>query len=473
MNKDTFDEQEHVDQSYRDSIGTIGKDGKRKWVFPLKPKGRLYNLRGVLSIFYLIVLFSLPFLKMNGHPMFLFNVLERKFILFGSVFWPQDLVIFGIAMITLILFVILFTVAFGRIFCGWVCPQTIFMEMVFRKIEYWIDGTASQQIKLKNSPWTKEKVFKRTLKHFIFYAISFIIANTFLAYVIGVDELFKIITEPVSMHYKGLIMLMIFSGVFYFVFAWFREQVCLIACPYGRLQGVMLDKNSIVVAYDYKRGEPRGKVKKGEDQSLKGDCIDCGLCVKVCPTAIDIRNGTQLECVNCTACIDACDEVMVKIEKPKGLIRFASENAITTGVFNIFNWRTKAYSVVLIILLGILITLIASRVNIETTVLRAPGLLFQKTDSTHYSNVYMLKTINKTYEPVTLRLVVVEPKGAEIKMVGDGIRIKPESKFDGQFFIVLPSGHMTGHKTKVLIDVYQGDEKLETVKTAFLGPIYQ
>ncbi|HEY1045024.1 MAG TPA: cytochrome c oxidase accessory protein CcoG [Bacteroidia bacterium] len=473
MNKDTFDEQEHVDQSYRDSIGTIGKDGKRKWVFPIQPKGRLYNLRGLLSIFYLIVLFTLPFLKMNGHPMFLFNVLERKFILFGSVFWPQDLVIFGIAMITLILFVILFTVAFGRIFCGWVCPQTIFMEMVFRKIEYWIDGTASQQIKLKNSPWTSEKVFKRTLKHLVFYAISFLIANTFLAYIIGVDELFKIITEPVSQHVKGLIMLMIFSGVFYFVFAWFREQVCLIACPYGRLQGVMLDKNSIVVAYDYKRGEPRGKVKKGEDPKLKGDCIDCGLCVKVCPTAIDIRNGTQLECVNCTACIDACDEVMVKIDKPKGLIRFASENAITKGVFNIFNWRTKAYSIVLIILLGVLITLISSRVNIETTVLRAPGLLFQKTDSNHYSNIYMMKTINKTYKPVTLRLVVVEPKGAEIKLVGDSVRIKPESKYDGQFFIILPSNHMTGHKTKVLIDVYQGDKKLERVKTAFLGPIYQ
>jgi cytochrome c oxidase accessory protein FixG len=283
------------DESFRDSIATITKEGKRNWIYAQKPKGKFYNARSILSIFYLAVFFSLPFIRVHGNPFFLFNVLERKFIFFGVIFWPQDFFIFGIGMLTFILFVVLFTVVYGRVFCGWACPQTIFMEMVFRKIEYWIEGDANHQRTLNKAPYTSQKIIKKGFKHIVFFAIAFIIANTFLAYIIGTDELFEMMREPLAEHVGGFISLLVFTGAFYGVYAFFREQVCLIVCPYGRLQGVMLDKNSILVAYDYLRGEPRAKFKKNEERT-KGDCIDCHQCVNVCPTGIDIRHGTQLEC---------------------------------------------------------------------------------------------------------------------------------------------------------------------------------
>lgn len=272
-----------VEESFRDSVTTITKDGKRQFIYPKKPKGRYYRLRSIISLIYLIVFFSLPFFRVNGNPLFLFNILERKFILFGVVFWPQDFFIFGIGMLTFMVFIILFTAIFGRVFCGWACPQTVFMEMVFRKIEYWIDGDASQQKLLKNMPWNGMKIRKRVLKFIIFYAISFIIANFFLAYIVGMDQLLQYITHP-SESLGTLFTLLLFSTVFFFVYWWFREQVCIVVCPYGRLQGVLLDKNSIVVAYDYKRGEKRGKLNKKEKAHLKagvgrncagGNCPAC------------------------------------------------------------------------------------------------------------------------------------------------------------------------------------------------------
>src|SRR5690606_11396773 len=248
---------------------------------------------------------------------------------FGTVFWPQDLHIFVFGMLIGLVFIVLFTVVYGRVWCGWACPQTIFLELIFRKIEYWIEGDANQQRKRDKGPNTSEKIFKKTLKHVIYFLISFLISNLFLAYVIGVDALYQIITEPVGQHIGGLVSMIVFTFLFYGVFAFVREIVCTHICPYGRLQGVLLDDQSLVVAYNYQRGEPRGKIKKGAEQQQElGDCIDCTLCVQVCPTGIDIRDGLQLECVNCTACIDACDSVMEKINRPKRLIGFYSSKQI-------------------------------------------------------------------------------------------------------------------------------------------------
>jgi cytochrome c oxidase accessory protein FixG len=283
------------DESFRDSIATVDKQGKRVWVYPKKPGGKWFTKRALLGYTLLVVLFAGPFIRIGGEPLMLIDVLERRFVIFGQTFWPQDIHLFVLAAITLVIFIALFTVAFGRLFCGWVCPQTIFMELVYRRIEYWVEGDWKQQRALNNAPWSAEKVGKKTLKHLLFFGVAFLIGNTFLAYIVGSEQLIQIITSPPTEHLGGFLAMIGFSLVFYGVFAFLREQVCTTICPYGRLQGVLLDRQSLVVAYDHVRGEERGKFRKGEDRTVasKGDCIDCKACVHVCPTGIDIRNGTQ------------------------------------------------------------------------------------------------------------------------------------------------------------------------------------
>jgi len=466
-----------IDQEeYRDSIATVDESGGRIWIYPKKPSGKFYNWRTYVSWILLAVLFGMPFIKVNGEPLLLFNVIERKFIIFSIVFTPQDLHLFALAMLTLMVFIVLFTVVFGRLFCGWVCPQTIFMEMVFRKIEYWIEGDANQQRKLNKAPWDRKKFFKKTLKHVIFFSIAVLIANTFLSYIIGVDEVKKIVSEPVAFHMGGFIAMLIFSAIFYGVFAFFREQVCIAVCPYGRLQGVLLVPNSIVVIYDWIRGEPRGKIKKNKtaesEQQALGDCIDCGLCVKVCPTGIDIRNGTQLECVNCTACMDACDEVMEKIDRPLGLIRYDSHTNIEKGKSKLFTTRVMAYTGVLLALILFQSFLFGTRSEIESLLLRTPGMLYQEVDENTVSNLYNYQLVNKTNEPMTnleFRLLTV---GGEIKVVGGQIPDVPRMEMiKGALFIEMEKDKLNGRKNKLRLELYSNGEKIDKLSTNFLGPI--
>ncbi len=459
-----------ADEHFRDELSNVDKKGKRLWIFPKKPKGKFYDYRTWLSWFFMALMFSGPFLKFEGRPLLLLNVLERKFIILGMVFWPQDLNLFALLMLSFILFIVLFTILFGRVWCGWACPQTIFLEMLFRKVEYFIEGDYMQQKKLMEQDWNPEKIRKRVLKHGIFWLLSFVIANTFLGYIIGIDELKLLVTDGPMAHIGKFASLLIFTTVFYFVFARLRELVCVFICPYGRLQGLMLDKNSMVVAYDYVRGEPRHKIKKDEEKG-KGDCIDCKMCVHVCPTGIDIRNGTQLECINCTACIDACDEVMVKVNRPKGLVRFASVNNIKEGAKLGLNLRNGAYGVVLAALFGVFLYLLITRKQVETTLLRTPGMLFQKQANGKVSNLYTIEFVNKTFDELPIELKLIEPKG-EIKFTdGKDLMVHKESVGKTSFFLLRDSSDITAISTPVVIQVWSNDKLIEEVKSKFNGPV--
>ena len=464
-------------ETFRDSIGTINEDGKRAWVFPKKPSGKYYEKRKIVSYLLLAFLVAAPFVKINGNQFLMFNVLERRFNVFSFPFWPQDFHLFVISMIIGVLFIALFTVSFGRIFCGWICPQTIFLEMVFRRIEYWIDGDRNKQRKLDRQKWDNEKIKKRLLKWFIFLIISFLIANVFLAYLIGSDKLLKYVIDGPSQHLSTLFPLIIFTGVFYFVFAWFREQVCIIACPYGRLQGVLLDNKSIIVAYDHKRGEGesgRKKFRKNEDrQELgHGDCIDCLQCVNVCPTGIDIRNGTQLECVNCTACIDECDHIMDSINLPKGLIRYASEVEIEKKEKFKLTARMKGYIAVLFILIGILSGMLLLRNDVDARVLRLPGQLYEHKEGNIISNVFTYKLVNKTSKAIANINFKLRKYKGEIKLVSNNknFSVQEQGLAEGTLFIEIDKSELSGDKNKLMIEVYSGDELIETTTVNFLGP---
>jgi cytochrome c oxidase accessory protein FixG len=466
-----YKKEENEGPDFRDRLATIDEKGKRIWVYAKKPKGRLTTWRNITGFALLAFFLAAPFIRISGEPLLLLNFIERKIVLFGVRFWPQDFHLFFLAMISLMVFIILFTVTYGRIWCGWACPQTIFMELIFRRIEYWIERDAYHQKQLDKESWSSGKLFKKSLKHLIFFFLAFIAGNYFLMYIIGSEAWIELVTDNPSEHLAGLAGMLVFSGVFYFIFSWFREQVCTIVCPYGRLQGVLLDRNSIVISYDPHRGEPRGTFFKGEDREKagKGSCINCTQCVQVCPTGIDIRNGTQLECINCACCIDACNAMMDATKQPRGLIRYASEKMITDRTNFRFNIRTIAYSVVLVVLLGVFSFSMVSRSSIEATILRAPGMLYQEPEPGVVSNLYNIKMVNKTGEDLPVEIRILSHNG-RINVIGNEIIVKKESIGESVFFLLINKTDLSSEKIPVTFGVYSEDKLIEEVNSTFLGP---
>lgn len=452
-------------ESFRDTIGTANKEGGRRWMYPEIVKGKWFWRRALVAYGLLFSLLAGPFWEWNGHPLFLFDVVNRNFIVFGVGFGPQDMNLLVLGMLTFAIFIFAFTHVYGRLWCGWACPQTIFMEWVFRPLESLIEGNANTRKKLDNSPESNEKWIKKTGKYLLFWVLSFFLANVFLAYLIGKRALYAIITDPPSEHWLGLLMLVLFTTVFFFVFARLREIVCIIICPYGRLQSTLQDKNSLMVSYDYVRGEPRGHLKPG--QPPLGDCVDCNWCVKVCPTGIDIRNGPQMECIQCTACIDACDQVMTKIGKPENLIGYFSENMVKEKTKFVIRGKGYAYFALWLILISVLGTLLFRRTPIESVILRTPGQTGMVTKPGEVANLYNFELINKTFENQTIEFVP-ENREVQIEMVGKSqIEIAPQKIQKGSFFIKMSGPDSVSQNAKLKVLIFNNGNLSDKVETKF------
>lgn len=373
-----------------DSLYCVNPDGSRNEIHPADVKGRFQRRKKIVWTILIAIWVVLPWLQIGGHPAILIDIEHRSFYLFGATFNSQDfyLAFFLFTGVGFGLFVV--SAMFGRVWCGYSCPHTVFLEGVFRRIERWIEGSAPARNRLKDLPWNAEKLRKRGLKFVVYLVVSLFLSHNVLSYFLGADEVLAAITGAPSKHPSAFMFVAIATAIIFVNFTWFREQLCIVVCPYGRLQGVLYDRDTINVAYDSGRGEPRGRYTEGD----RGDCIDCFRCVAVCPTGIDIRNGTQLECVGCANCIDACDEVMTKVGRPTGLVRYDSQSGLETGQRRILRPRVWFYA--FMVLVGIVVFSIAAlgRSPFEAKLLRQMGTPFELTAVT-VKNALQLHLVNK------------------------------------------------------------------------------
>ncbi len=384
-----------------DSVTTINEDGSKLIIHPADVSGRFTTLRRITAVFLLIIYVVLPWIKINGYPAVFLNIADRQFHLFGITLFANDLwvLFFLISGMAFALFVLSSIV--GRVWCGWYCPYTVFLDHVYRRVERLIEGDAPKRKKLDRAPWTAGKIVKRGTKWLSYVIISLILAHIFLAYFISFPELWQLMRAKPSLHLGEFYFILAFTAVFTFTFGWFREQFCIIMCPYGRFQSALTDDDTITVTYDNVRGEPRGKKRKDQIDTSIGDCVDCKRCVSVCPTGIDIRDGIQLECVACSACIDACNDIMVKLDRPKGLIRYDSRNGIDTGKRKILRARTYLYGVFILLGAAVLaFTLYKKARPFHAEVSRFTGASYISNDD-GVRNIFTFHVTNKRRGDVT------------------------------------------------------------------------
>ncbi len=446
--------------AFRDKPINIDETGRSKRIIAKQPKGKWYNRRTIFAWFCILFLVLAPIIKINGNPLMLLDIVNRKFSLFGNMFYPQDTFILALIMLVAVVCIVLFTVIYGRLFCGWACPQTIFLEMIYRRIEYFFDGNHRN---LSNEKYDGFSLTMRSIgKHITYLIISFIITNVFIMWFTGPEKLWQIISSPISENQLGFLFMAGVSLFYYFVYAFLRQQICTFFCPYGRLQGVLLDSKSISVIYDFKRGEPRG-VKN------EGDCIDCKQCIAVCPTGIDIRNGSQFECINCTACIDECNIVMKKVKKQGNLIRFDSYHGIETGKHSIKNTRTYAYSAVLIILVIVLGITVSKRTSVDVSINRMQGTMSQEIDSGNVSNIYTVKLINKSNQLKNISFKLIDHPNGELQFTNDISKLEADASIESVLMLKLPKTELKGRSTDLEIGVYDSKMLISTYTINFIG----
>jgi cytochrome c oxidase accessory protein FixG len=487
-------------ERFRAELASIRPDGRRRWIYARKPRGRFTRWRNIVGIVLIAFLMLAPYVKVDGHQFMLLNIIDRKFVFFGFPFWPSDFYLVTMMFLATIVTFVIATASLGRIWCGWLCPQTVFMEMVFRKIEWLVEGSPVEQARRHAGPWNADRISRTGVKFVIFFALSFVIANTFLSYVISSDVLLKYIAEGPQAHMELFVGLVFFTGVFFMVFYRFREQACLIACPYGRYMSALVDDKTVTVSYDHVRGEDRSKwsredvasqraaLARGETFSRPagtGDCLDCHQCVTVCPTGIDIRNGIQLECVGCTACIDACDEVMDKVGLDRGLIRYDSLTSIRSGKpQSILTSRIVAYGIVWLVLMSTVVAMFAMRSSLDVIILRQAGSTWVETPQ-GLANFYQVRLINKTNRDMPVSIRVREPLGMRLQPLGLPSVLGAEQIVNARFILTMPLSdedthdgdgkgddldeHRENGAVHVIVDV-ETPEGVQSLQTSFVGP---
>ncbi|HVU32787.1 MAG TPA: cytochrome c oxidase accessory protein CcoG [Opitutaceae bacterium] len=387
-----------LERPSRETVTTIRSDGSRPFLFPADARGRFARWRRASAFVLIAVYLSLPWIKVNGYPAVFLDVAERRFHLLGLTLSAQDmwLLFFLITGVGFSLFFV--TALFGRIWCGWACPQTVFLDHVFRRIERWIDGDALQRRKLHAAPMSVGKLGRRLAKHALYVAVAAVITHLFLAYFVSLPQVWSMVRAAPGEHWGAFAFAMVATGVLYFNFAWFREQLCIVICPYGRVQSALIDDDSLVIGYAANRGEPRGRVG-----TAKGDCVDCARCVAVCPTGIDIRQGLQMECIGCTACIDACDDVMARLGRPQGLIRYDSKAGFAGARTRWIRPRTVLYFVLLLAGASVATWAISTVKPASVSVLRMTGAPYI-VDPVSVRNQFLVRIVNKRNTPMQFRL---------------------------------------------------------------------